>query len=59
MYIFQYPKHKVSVIFCGDFNSTPESGVYDLFTKLSLPEEHSKYMFYHHNNFYFIILLIN
>ncbi|VVC24109.1 Hypothetical protein CINCED_3A021156 [Cinara cedri] len=35
-----YPKHKVSVIFCGDFNSTPESGVYDLFTKLSLPAEH-------------------
>ncbi|KAE9543445.1 hypothetical protein AGLY_002245 [Aphis glycines] len=30
----------VSVIFCGDFNSTPESGVYDLATSLSLPEEH-------------------
>ncbi|XP_060856862.1 2',5'-phosphodiesterase 12 [Metopolophium dirhodum] len=35
-----YPGRNVSVIFCGDFNSTPESGVYDLATKLTLPEEH-------------------
>ncbi|XP_001942566.2 2',5'-phosphodiesterase 12 [Acyrthosiphon pisum] len=35
-----YLGRNVSVIFCGDFNSTPESGVYDLATKLTLPEEH-------------------
>ncbi|XP_025192311.1 2',5'-phosphodiesterase 12-like, partial [Melanaphis sacchari] len=39
------PKRKVSVIFCGDFNSTPESGIYDLATDLLLPEEHSKLIF--------------
>ncbi|XP_060847974.1 2',5'-phosphodiesterase 12-like [Rhopalosiphum padi] len=35
-----YPESNVSVIFCGDFNSTPESGVNDLVTNLLLPEEH-------------------
>ncbi|XP_025202206.1 2',5'-phosphodiesterase 12-like [Melanaphis sacchari] len=39
------PKRNVSVIFCGDFNSTPESGIYDLATDLLLPEEHSKLIF--------------
>ncbi|XP_026818111.1 2',5'-phosphodiesterase 12 [Rhopalosiphum maidis] len=35
-----YLGSNVSVIFCGDFNSTPESGVYDLATNLLLPEKH-------------------
>ncbi|XP_050526660.1 2',5'-phosphodiesterase 12 isoform X2 [Daktulosphaira vitifoliae] len=36
----QYPEQKLSVIFCGDFNSTPESGVFDLVTNLFLPFEY-------------------
>ncbi|XP_022160157.1 2',5'-phosphodiesterase 12 isoform X2 [Myzus persicae] len=36
----EYLGRNVSVIFCGDFNSTPESGVYDLVTKLLLSEEY-------------------
>ncbi|XP_025417733.1 2',5'-phosphodiesterase 12 isoform X2 [Sipha flava] len=35
-----YPERNKSIIFCGDFNSTPESGVYDLATNLLLPEKH-------------------
>lgn len=35
-----YPDKTVSVIFCGDFNSTPDSGIYQLFTKNKIPENH-------------------
>ncbi|XP_050438056.1 2',5'-phosphodiesterase 12 isoform X2 [Adelges cooleyi] len=35
-----FSDRNISVIFCGDFNSTPESGVYDLVTNSLLPEEH-------------------
>lgn len=27
-YIFQHPEKDISLLFCGDFNSTPEFGVY-------------------------------
>lgn len=34
----EYPTAEVSVIFCGDFNSTPDCGVYQLMTTGSAPD---------------------
>lgn len=34
---FQYEGKRVSLVFCGDFNSVPECGIYKLFTTGSVP----------------------
>lgn len=34
---FQYKGKRVSLVFCGDFNSVPECGIYKLFTTGSVP----------------------
>lgn len=39
----QEPNIKISVIFCGDFNSTPECGVYKLFTTNHIPEDYGEW----------------
>lgn len=33
------PDEKVSMVFCGDFNSQPHSGVYKLITQKHLPSD--------------------
>lgn len=35
----QHPNKQISVIFCGDFNSTPDCGVYKLFTSGYVPSD--------------------
>ncbi|XP_064212613.1 2',5'-phosphodiesterase 12 isoform X2 [Tribolium castaneum] len=44
-------KKRLSLILCGDFNSTPECGIYQLYTTGHVPEDHidfksSKYLFH-------------
>jgi len=36
----QYPNSTVAAIFCGDFNSTPSTGVYEMFQNGRLDAEH-------------------
>ncbi|KAH0563970.1 2',5'-phosphodiesterase 12 isoform X1 [Cotesia glomerata] len=36
----QYPEHNVTIMLCGDFNSTPVDGVYEFITKNAIPETH-------------------
>lgn len=33
----QCPEHDVSVVYCGDFNSVPECGIYRLMTQKAVP----------------------
>lgn len=35
------PRCNVSILYCGDFNSTPPDGVYQLMTQKFIPEDHS------------------
>ncbi|XP_003488973.2 2',5'-phosphodiesterase 12 [Bombus impatiens] len=35
------PECNVSILYCGDFNSVPESGVYQLITQTYIPEDHA------------------
>lgn len=37
-FCFQNPDADVSVILCGDFNSTPECGIFQLMTTGNAPE---------------------
>ncbi|XP_065209811.1 2',5'-phosphodiesterase 12 [Planococcus citri] len=39
------PNSKISVVFCGDFNSTPECGVYKLFTTNFVPETYHEWKY--------------
>ncbi|XP_076621770.1 2',5'-phosphodiesterase 12 isoform X2 [Colletes latitarsis] len=41
----QNPECNVSIIYCGDFNSGPESGVYRLMTEKYIPEDHAEWKF--------------
>ncbi|XP_043251424.1 2',5'-phosphodiesterase 12-like isoform X2 [Colletes gigas] len=43
--IEQNPECNVSIIYCGDFNSGPESGVYRLMTEKYIPENHAEWKF--------------
>ncbi|KAK0084782.1 hypothetical protein PV326_006154 [Microctonus aethiopoides] len=36
----KHPEHNVTLMLCGDFNSTPIDGVYELLTKKCIPEDH-------------------
>lgn len=36
----QYPNHNVSIILCGDFNSVPECGIYQLMSQNHIPEDY-------------------
>ncbi|KAK0179659.1 hypothetical protein PV327_005391 [Microctonus hyperodae] len=36
----KHPEHNVTLMLCGDFNSTPVDGVYELLTKKRIPEDH-------------------
>ncbi|XP_057327540.1 2',5'-phosphodiesterase 12 [Microplitis mediator] len=36
----QYPEHNVTMMLCGDFNSTPVDGVYEFVTKNNIPADH-------------------
>ncbi|XP_076659540.1 2',5'-phosphodiesterase 12 [Halictus rubicundus] len=37
----QNPDCNVSIVWCGDFNSTPENGVYQLMTQKYIPEDYA------------------
>ncbi|XP_076238085.1 2',5'-phosphodiesterase 12 isoform X2 [Calliopsis andreniformis] len=37
----KYPERNVSIIYCGDFNSSPENGVYQLMTQKYIPEDYA------------------
>ncbi|XP_045471233.1 2',5'-phosphodiesterase 12 isoform X1 [Harmonia axyridis] len=39
----KYTNKRISVLFCGDFNSVPECGIYKLFTTGSVPEDFIDY----------------
>ncbi|XP_046735511.1 2',5'-phosphodiesterase 12 [Diprion similis] len=36
----KFPDHNVSIILCGDFNSSPDSGIYQLMCKNQIPEDY-------------------
>ncbi|XP_012284829.1 2',5'-phosphodiesterase 12 [Orussus abietinus] len=36
----KYPSKNVSIILCGDFNSSPQDGIYHLMTQNHIPENH-------------------
>ena len=40
---FQDPAEGEAVVFCGDFNFTPGSAPYQLFTTSTLPQRHQSY----------------
>lgn len=44
-FLFQNPHNEISVVFCGDFNSTPECGVYKLFTTNFVPETYHEWKY--------------
>ncbi|XP_015510986.2 2',5'-phosphodiesterase 12 [Neodiprion lecontei] len=35
----KFPDHNVSIVLCGDFNSVPECGIYQLMCKKQVPED--------------------
>lgn len=37
LFAFQYPNKRISVILCGDFNSVPSCGIYQLYTTGASP----------------------
>lgn len=37
--MFQYPNKNVSIIFCGDFNSTPDCGIFKFMTQGSVSQD--------------------
>ncbi|KAK9879423.1 hypothetical protein WA026_006490 [Henosepilachna vigintioctopunctata] len=39
----EYPEKRISLVFCGDFNSIPDCGIYKLFTTGSVPEDFIDY----------------
>lgn len=40
MNTFQHPQSNVSILLCGDFNSVPECGIYQLMTENYIPENY-------------------
>ncbi|KAL3283062.1 hypothetical protein HHI36_006220 [Cryptolaemus montrouzieri] len=39
----EYPERRISLVFCGDFNSVPECGIFKLFTAGSVPSDFIDY----------------
>ncbi|CAK9807032.1 2',5'-phosphodiesterase 12 [Anthophora plagiata] len=37
----EHPECNVSILYCGDFNSTPENAIYQLMTQNYVPEDHT------------------
>jgi hypothetical protein len=55
-FIHQDRNAKLPIVICGDFNSTPTSGVYELLQNGGVPGDHPEFMEYNYGEVTFLFI---